>query len=285
MGIEFINEIEKDYSEYCFQKLKALVPSYQKTEDEKCIWDYHRYKFRKITDTPRQVFVASSLNRRSRFENVVSQILNKIEKGEPLLEYQSRLLKNADFDDGMLMDWGVQHLHLGDSIESDGFVKRTKELLFAKFTPDAAYILGIFEHNDWSTLKVLEIIHENWPEAIEQYKVRNIVDISHCPDEEAIKKFRAIGLNYAVKLSDGTVYMGPGGGITTAGTPTEVTHNVLHLRRTFLHAYNHIVKEFDAICDQIGIDCTLDKVSIGLNLSDGKLVYIFKELEQGIVLA
>ncbi|MDT3297776.1 hypothetical protein Q4Q57_21985 [Shewanella sp. SP2S2-6] len=285
MGIEFINEVEKDYSEYCFQKLKALVPSYQKTEDEKCIWDYHRYKFRKITDTPRQVFVASSLNRRSKFENVVSQILNKIEKGEPLLEYQSRLLKNADFDDGMLMDWGVQHLHLGDSIESDGFVKRTKELLFIKFTPDAAYLLGIFEHNDWSTLKVLEIIHENWPKVIEQHKVRNIVDISHCPDEETIKKFREIGLNYAVKLSDGTVYMGPGGGITAAGTPAEVTHNVLHLRRTFLHAYNHIVEEFDAICEQIGIDCTLDKVSIGLNLSDGKLVYILKELDQGIVLA
>ncbi|MCO5341453.1 hypothetical protein NG896_02625 [Aeromonas veronii] len=285
MGIEFINEIEKDYSDYCFEKLKGLVPSYQKTADEKCIWDYHRYKFRKITDTPRRVFISSSMDRQSKFENVIYKILNKIEKGESLLRYQSRLLKNADYDDGLLMDWGVQHLHLGDSIESDGFVKRTKELLFVRFTKDSAYVLGVFEHNQWSTLKTLEIIHENWPETIEHYKVRNIVDISHCPDEKTILNFRKIGLNYAVKLGDGTVYMGPGGGITTAGTPMEVTNNVLHLRRTFSHAYNHIVKEFEAICDYIGIECKLDKVTIGLSLSDGKLVYTFKELEKGIVLA
>lgn len=285
MEIEFINEIEKDYSDYCFERLISLVPSYQKTADEKCIWDYHRYKFRKITDAPRRVFLASSLDKQSKFENVITGILDKIEKGKPLLSYQSRLLKNTDYDDGLLMDWGVQHLHLGDSIESDGFVKRTKELLFIKFTQDSAYVLGIFEHNEWSTLSILEIIHENWPETIDHHKVRNIVDISHCPDEETIQSFRKIGLNSAVKLKDNTVYMGPGGGITTAGTPMEVTHNVLHLRRTFSHAYNHIVKEFDAICDHIGIECKLDKISIGLNLTDGKLVYTFKELEQGIVLA
>lgn len=285
MRIEFINEIEKDYSDYCFEKLKGLVPSYQKTTDEKCIWDYHRYKFRKITDAPRRVFLASSLDRNSKFKNVISKILNKIEKGEPLLGYQSRLLKDADYDDGLLMDWGVQHLHLGDSIESDGFIKRTKELLFIRFTQDSAYVLGIFDHNEWSTLKILEIIHENWPETIEHHKVRNIVDISYCPDEETIQKFRKIGLNSAVKLKDGTVYMGPGGGVTAAGTPMAVTDNVLHLRRTFLHAYNHIVKEFGAICDHIGIECKLDKISIGLSLSDGKLVYVFKELDQGIVLA
>ncbi len=284
MEIEFINEIEKDYSDYCFEKLISLVPSYQKTADEKCIWDYHRYKFRKIADAPRRVFLASSLDRQSKFENVITKILDKIEKGEPLLSYQSRLLKNTDYDDGLLMDWGVQHLHLGDSTESDGYVKRTKELLFIKFTPDSAYVLGIFEHNEWSTLSILEIIHENWPETIDRYKIRDVVDVSYSPDEETIQNFRKIGVNYAVKLKDNTVYMGPGGGITTAGTPTEVTHNVLHLRKTFSHAYNHIVKNFEAICEHIGIECKLDKISVGLNLTDGKFFYTFKELEQGIVL-
>lgn len=285
MEIEFVNEIEKDYSDYCFGKLKALVPSYQKTAVGKCIWDYHRYKFRKITDASRQVFIASSLEKQNKFKNVIARIFDKIKKGESLHSYQSRLLKNIDYDDGLLMDWGVQHLHLGDSIESNGFVKRTKELLFVKFTPDSAYVLGIFKHNEWSTLKILEIIHENWPETIENYKFKNIVDISPCPDEKTIQSFRKIGLNSAVKLKDGTVYMGPGGGITAAGTPMEVTHNVLHLRRVFLQAFNHIVKEFDAICGLIGVECKQDKISIGLNLSDGKLVYTFKELDQGIVLA
>ena len=34
----------------------------------------------------------------------------------------------------MLSHWGIQHFHLGDVVESDGFVKRTKELLFVHFS-------------------------------------------------------------------------------------------------------------------------------------------------------
>lgn len=183
------------------------------------------------------------------------------------------------------MDWGVQHLHLGNKIESDGFVSRTNELLFIRFTHETAYVLGIFEHNEWSTLDILETIHKNWPESIEHFKVEGIIDISSCPDEDAIKKFRRIWLNSAIKLKDGTVYMGPGGGITTAGTPVEVTHNVLHLKRVFDHAYNHITTEFNNICDVLNIEPEQEKITIGVSLSDGKLVYTLKEIQRGIILA
>lgn len=286
MKTKLINEIEKDYAKYCLCKLKDIDPSYRYINDERCIFDYHRYKFRKITDVKRKVYINPEFSCPDIYCSVVASIIDDIKHGRSLIKYQSRKLKYTDYDDMLLMDWGIQHLHLGSNVESDGFIERTKELLFVRFTNKSAYILDIFEHQQWSTLRMLEIIHQNWPESIERFKVTGIVDISYCPDEASIMKLRKAGLNYTVKLSDGSYYMGPGGGITAALTPMQVTDKVLYLRRLFRDSFNYISNNFDSICEVVGVDKeNHDVITVGLRLEEGKLVYILKEVNKGLVLA
>jgi len=44
--------------------------------------------------------------------------------GQDLTPRLSRKLKDRTFNDKMLHDWGLHHLHLGTATENDGFVKR-----------------------------------------------------------------------------------------------------------------------------------------------------------------
>jgi hypothetical protein len=280
----FVNEIEKDYGEYCFNKLKEIDVSYKFDTTEKVMFDYQRYKFRKINQMKRVVHTSSTFVCPSKYKEVFATIIKKIKQGESLLDYQSRLLKKVNYDDGLLMDWGVQHLHLGASMDNDGFIQRTGDLLFVRFVDGIAYIIGIFEHQQWATLEILETIHTNWPHSIKGFLIKGVTAISPCPDENSIGKFRKIGLNSVIKLQDGSLYVGPGGGITSAGTPLKSTRDTTHLRIVFKNAYNYISMNFDSICEDLQIENNQNKITIGLRLENGKLVYTLKEIGESIVL-
>jgi hypothetical protein len=69
--------------------------------------------------------------------------------------------------DRMVADFGVHHLHLSTTMEPDGVhFKRSKDLLFAAFRPDDAYLIGVYQHvTDWAREDILATIARNWPEA------------------------------------------------------------------------------------------------------------------------
>lgn len=283
-NITFHNSINEDYSKYCITKLQEVDPTYSETDIRTTMIDYHRYKFRKINESPRTVHVSNTFTCFSEFENTYNDIIRKIENGEPLRPYQSRKLKDTDYDDAMLMDWGVQHLHLGDNLQPDGFIQRTNELLFVRFTNTDAYIINIFEHDNWTDLEVLEIIHNNWPQSIEDFLIKDAVDLAFSPEKEDLKQLRKAQINSAVKLSDGSIYMGPGMGVTTAGSPLISTRNVLRLQKLFKRSFDHIVKNHKDIFTSNNIEFDQERLTIGLRLENKQLVYMLKELNLGIIL-
>lgn len=76
--------------------------------------------------------------------------------GERLFDRPSRCLTGREDRDLMVADWGIHHLHLSSEIDSDGFVKRGGDLLFAAFGADDAYLIGIYQHlTDWARKEVL----------------------------------------------------------------------------------------------------------------------------------
>ena len=72
--------------------------------------------------------------------------------------------------DGLLYDWGIHHLHLGETFSAPGYVKRTGPVLFAIFRNDNVYFIDIRDHVGWSDKGLLEIVNENWPELLSIYK-------------------------------------------------------------------------------------------------------------------
>jgi hypothetical protein len=75
-----------------------------------------------------------------------------------------RRRRDADRD-RMLAAWGIHHLHLSNLQGRGGFNQRGRDLVYAIFQPDDAYLLGVYTHDDWERKRLVEVIVRNWPSA------------------------------------------------------------------------------------------------------------------------
>ena len=116
----------------------------------------------------------------------------------------------------MLNDWGIHHLHLGSNVEGDGFTERTDDVLFLMVREDDAYLLDVRPHGAWADDDFIEIVHTNWPSAIEEFRLSGIR--ATALTTEQWKNLRAKSRNAAVGTKDGTVYAAIGGGLVSSGS-------------------------------------------------------------------
>ncbi|MRN52746.1 hypothetical protein [Paenibacillus monticola] len=154
----------------------------------------------------------------------LEKVVQKIQLGQNLIPHQTRSLKNLYFKDPLYFDWGIQHLHLGDTIEADGFVKREKTnalndyLLYAFFTEQDAFLVQIMDHASFNKQELAKIIHRNWPETIECYKINGFSPSAPIITDKDINYFRKSGASIFIELDDNAVYGPMGGGISTNRT-------------------------------------------------------------------
>jgi hypothetical protein len=99
-----------------------------------------------------------------------AQIIGDIESGNDLRKYLSRGVevaagvpgkKRPDLD-LMLNDWGIHHLRISTQVEANGYVKRDGALLFAMFTPLAAYLIDVMSYKDRTCRHVLDVLAAEW---------------------------------------------------------------------------------------------------------------------------
>jgi hypothetical protein len=117
--------------------------------------------------------------------------------------------KSPQFD-LMLIDWGVHHLHLGTVVEADGFIQRTKPVLFAAVRADDVYFIDIFKHGDWSDQRAVEVLVGNWPDAELVHELKGASGLAHPVSKDDRKQLRENAINSFVEFN-GKVYVGPGG--------------------------------------------------------------------------
>lgn len=178
---------------------------------------------RLVIPQPRQILKSKSFSCSPKYHDALAQIEQIVSEGGDLTPYLSKKIRDLEYNDGMLNDWGVHHLHLGRSMEKDGFVNRTGPLLHCRFEDDIAYFIDVLPHGSWTLQRLVTIMHENWPESLSQFRIHGVAG-DRLTDEQ-IKTLRAKRLNYFLNMIDGTVYGVMGGGYSTAGT------NVMDLAR------------------------------------------------------
>lgn len=120
---------------------------------------------RLIEPRPRVVHEAKGIVCPPDLESAYTKIKAKISRGENLRPHLSRTLTDLDFDDMLVNDWGIYHLHLSTTVESNGFVARTGPVLFARFEKDDAYLVTIQTHgkgspNVWTNQDMLKTISD-----------------------------------------------------------------------------------------------------------------------------
>lgn len=179
---------------------------------------YFNLLHRKVPPKPRTVLFSKEFSCPPMYKKRLLKIKKVIEKGEDITPYLSRNLKKLDYDDFMLNDWGIFHLHLGKKLEEDGFIERTEPLLYAIFDESHAYLINVMKHGEWANQVLMEIVHRNWPHTIEHWKFKGATSISPNPTENQRIALRKSGSVSFVQMEDGTVYAPPGGGYATSRT-------------------------------------------------------------------
>lgn len=176
----------------------------------------------RIPPVPRTVEVATGFTCPQSHLNGYKQVISEIESGADLMPRCSRQQVNKPgYIDLMLLDWGIHHLHLGTEKilkgKTKGLIQGLKEILFVFLTNDKAYIIGIFNHSSWTKQAVLQVVHDNWPHLLEPWKLNRALDLAVEPTDADRKSLRDAYVNIPFKIGN-NIYLGPGGGITSAGT-------------------------------------------------------------------
>lgn len=186
------------------------------TTSEDVLQSYCSYTYRLIEKRPRTIHKADTFTSQTEVEKGLEWLEMKIEKGESVNPHLNSATKKDQLD-GLLYDWGIHHLHLGETFSAPGYVERTGPVLFAIFRKDDVYFIDIRNHEGWSDKNLLEIVNRNWPELLSIYKMEGVMPETSF-DEKDIASLRKAGVNTFHELSDGNSYLSMGGGITTAGT-------------------------------------------------------------------
>ncbi len=203
---------------------------------------YNTWRGRLIPAQPRRCHISPQLagsQKAAEHKGVLDAIVAKIEAGDDLKPHLSRSVlvghdpKGRTDRDPMLSDYGVHHLHLSSNVESDGFVKRTKDLLFAAIRPGDAYLIGIYQHlTDWAKEDILKTVARNWPDIGIVHELRSVIGLTSYPSDDQRLELRKGGIAGAPVEVDGKFFMTIGQ--TLAGTPmraTQTSNLVMHMFR------------------------------------------------------
>ena len=185
---------------------------------------------------PRTAHLSPAVQAHNEHAADVVELVREIEAGTDLKPHLSKRIEAAYSKDDpkkplkrrtdldlLLADWGIHHLHLSSEIDSDGWAKRGKDLLFVCFARDDAYLIDVMDHQSWTELRLLEIIVHEWPNAGLIMGAMSGLRLVKGPTDQERKQLREAGVAQPVEI-DGTVYMPRTQ--TTAGTAIDITQKV-----------------------------------------------------------
>lgn len=188
---------------------------------------YGNYFKKRISQRPRRVEKSREFKCPSELEPGLEAVTTRAEQGKDLTPFLSRLIDVPKLPDGMLNEFGLYHLHLGELRSGEAFADRTGPVLIAAVTPDRFLMIDVREHGSghkllWTTSELLDIVNRNWPEVLNPWKAHGFLELEYEFSDEDRAKLRKANINTPIKLDDGSVAMPPGGGTTTSGASVEL---------------------------------------------------------------
>lgn len=261
-------DYENDIREHVLATL-PYAPTKRSELEEKTAFQllviYLNWRNRLVPARPRRVHRSRSLecNPLSMTRKAdIDRIVTKVTNGEDLTPHLSTRVKNGyesskikrnqrpDLD-LMLAEWQVHHLHLSSVLAADGFVKRDGPLLFTAFRPDDAYLIDIFEHEDWTREAITHILIDEWPECGFVHEMNGMVGLERPVSEKGRATLRGAGINSPFIERNGKFYMVGLGGITTAGTPMMAAQHARYIMGALNTFANHVANHPEYISDTL----------------------------------
>lgn len=185
----------------------------------KGIYEYFNLQRKRISLQKRKIEKSREFCCPHEYEPALKEIENKIMLGKNLIPFLSKKILYADYNDKLLNDWNIQHLHLSRRYGNDGFVRRSNYELFIYFTNDTAYFLQIYPHREdnlYCKEELVKLIYANWPNLIEAYKLNEITSLERKISDKERNSLRSKNALNLIEV-DKNVFYAPGGGYASNG--------------------------------------------------------------------
>lgn len=225
---QYIAGIRKEFDAVSFK--------HSSYSDDDCAIYWEQWSMRKIPVRKRNIEKAKSFNCPSHLVTGLSDLETAINNGNPLWPWQSKGINRITPPDGLYFDFKVAHFHLGKGLDGNGYITRTKELLFALVTVDTFFEIGIYNHGEWYEFDILNIIDDNWPQLLDNVTHNGIAGVAHIANtRKEIQELREAYINSVRQISSGRIIVPPGGDVTLSknGISTYAIRNALKLRKIF----------------------------------------------------
>jgi hypothetical protein len=213
-------DFKNDWKEFISSEFTRLGLTYEANLDlNQNSKRYFGFVRRLTIPRRRVVYEAPTIVVPPRHQAAYATIKTKIEQSQEIRPYLNTTSVSESVKDALLNEWGIHHLHMGTTLRPDGFMARTGPLIYAKFTNDAAYFLGVFPHGEWENQNLIQIIHDNWPNIITHCKT-SLGPQAYTKKERKI--LRSKNVNSTITVSDGTTYFPPVGLVSSGDSIDDV---------------------------------------------------------------
>ncbi|MDQ6912674.1 MAG: hypothetical protein M3128_07330 [Verrucomicrobiota bacterium] len=188
------------------------------SDHEVCV-KYYGYQMRFPVARPRTIHKPPGFACPPLCAKGLAQLEKKISAGDDLRPHLSKGAVDLNRQDKMLLEWGIYHFHLGETTEPKDprYIARTGNLLYARLTTNDAYIIGVFSHGAWSNDDLVRVLHDNWPDSIQNFRFNGVQGLARQFSPADRTKLRNADINSAIEISPGVVYGSLGGGFALSG--------------------------------------------------------------------
>lgn len=284
-------DFKSDLRRIIQEEFSVLGISYTQNDLRELCIHYMNTKFKLIQPGKRVVTVSNEYSAKvtgQPFEPILDDIKSKFIHGVDINPHLSKQILKPDFDDYLLSDWSIHHIHISNSRTnpSDYFYDRSDKLLFALVRDGIVYFVDVRPHNEtnvFSNREILEIVDRNWPEITNQFVLDGVIGVTHNCNNEEIAIARKKGLNVCLEIN-GKVIAPMGLGLMTSGDAfksVNATHNLLD---AIDNRERELAQNSAKIKEQIEnkLKKKLGKVDFRLEINGPHL--IIRETESGLIL-
>lgn len=213
-------DLKADFLSYILIELQALGVSPPSKDLTECALLLFKLQRRCPESRPRSIRVSTVFTLPDELHKGFGLLCDAIRRGDNLRPYLSRQTYKVKKSDGLLDDWGIHHLHMGEGFQSNGLIEGTLTVAFALIADECVYFIDALPHgpdypDTWVEEQLIHVIDQNWPELLASNS-RDLTPDTFSSEERL--RFREMRVNVTVAKPSGEVVFSPGGGFMADGT-------------------------------------------------------------------